>query len=97
MKHYHFEIQGFQRKVLINKEKNNFQIFNFSLIDVISDTEENAIKKAKSLVKKKYYRLNRMYECHYSEMDNDLELRMRMAALEAQTKAIKLLSPMGKE
>ena len=99
MKHYHYEVQGFN-EVLPEEEhikitKSRFRFGDFAVIDVIEFSEQKAIEKAKGILKKKFYRIGKVYECHQSEMDNELEQRIKMATLETQAKALKLLSPIG--
>lgn len=63
MKHYHFEIQAYQKKADNPKLEGDFQLLDFVAVGVIALTEEQAIEKAKLIIKRNGYRVGRVWEC----------------------------------
>lgn len=95
MKHYHYEIQGFNAKApYLNTDlnpklsKDNFQMGDVAMLDVHASNEEEAIIKARALLKKKYYRVGKVYECHSPNYDPDLQQDMQMTQIEVQKKLL---------
>lgn len=74
--HYHYEITGYS---LIKDER----LLDICSISVYAKNEDEAIKRAKDMVVKKYYRVNKSWEC---TQDHGLQLEMQMAQLEMQKK-----------
>ena len=58
-------------------------------IKVSADTEDEALKKAKGIVKRKGYRIEEVYECG---IDHEQSQDMQMLALEMQAKMLKKLT-----
>jgi hypothetical protein len=95
MKHYHWEIQAYNVKFPYpkntNAPKSQYQIGDLSIVDVLAESEKEAIEKAKSLIKKKFYRLGKMYECHTPDLDPTLGQDMQMTGLKMQAELLKTL------
>lgn len=62
MRHLHYIIQGYEGM----DEKG--QLTDVTTIDIIAENEDEAIKRAEGLIKKKYYRVSQIVE-HDSSLD----------------------------
>lgn len=92
MKHYHFEVQAFNGKTPLKPAvKGAFNMQDVTVVDIIALSEEEALKKAKPLNVKKYYRVGKVYECHASEQNPQLGQDMQMAQIEIQKKMYDLI------
>jgi hypothetical protein len=91
MKHYHYEIHGFQKKYIQKETGKKTGLVDYAPIEVLAADEEEAMKKAKSLLKKKYYRVGRVQECHYSTYDHQESREIEVLKLEQQSEMIKAI------
>lgn len=90
MKHFHFEIQAFQEKTHIpGKGRFAFEINDMAVVDVLAFTEKEAINKAKTILKRKHYRVGKVYECHRSEEDPQEERELRILQMEQMNRFLK--------
>ncbi len=88
MKHYHYEIQGYNSFEYMDNNTKDFKMFDMSIIDVLAKTEKTALKKAKGLLKKTYYRVDKVYECHQSDIDQSLVMDIQLTQIEMQKKTL---------
>ena len=58
----YFKVQGYQRVEYTNKQKDNFIMFDVVDLFVFAKSEKEAIKKARAIVKRKFYRIARVDE-----------------------------------
>lgn len=70
MKHYHYEVHGYNGRYRQKETGRLTGLMDFAAIDVHALSEEEAIAKAKTLLVKKYYRIGRVYECHTAPVEN---------------------------
>ena len=82
--HDHYEIQAFQEKKRYPKDHfayhswpKDYQMLGWTIVDVIADSEKEALKKAKSKAKRKHYRVAKVYECHQMDPEMSQELQIR--------------------
>lgn len=100
MKHYHYEIQGFNNKAPypegeprgMNEElrKREYQMGECTVIQVIALTEKEALKKAEKMVIKNYYRIMKSFECEESQSLIDPQ-DLALTQLEMQKKILDAL------
>ena len=76
MRHFHYEIHGFNKRFAPEGSTIKTGILDFTPIDVVAKNEEEALSLAKTLVKKRYYRIGRVYECHAALIDTVTMERM---------------------
>jgi len=57
-----FKVQGYQRAEYTNKQKDNFNMFDVVDVFVFAKNPAEAIKKARAIVKRKFYRVARVDE-----------------------------------
>ena len=84
LQHYHYVVQGY------NKFDNDLEkLFDAVEINVYTTNEQDALDSAKKIVKKKFYRIAKAWECFE---DHGLSQEIQMAQLEVQTKMLKMHS-----
>ena len=101
MKHYHYEINTFNYKFPYIKgqlskelEKIEFQMGEAALVSVQANSEEEAMEKSKTIIKRKFYRLMKVYDCHLSEPLIDPQ-ELQITQLEIQKKTLDFLKGNG--
>jgi hypothetical protein len=84
-KHYHYEVTGYNK---VEKK----QLDDVVYITTMAKNEKEAIKLAKPMVKKKYYRISRAWECLE---EHGIQAEMQMLQIELQKKIYDLVKPSG--
>ncbi|HEX9504137.1 MAG TPA: hypothetical protein VF974_07550 [Patescibacteria group bacterium] len=96
MKHYHYEFNAFNYKspyiegqiapqlLATGKE---YHMGEGTVVVVIASTEEEALGKAKSIIKRNYYRLMKAFECEVPESQIDPQ-EIQVLQLEMQKKML---------
>ena len=91
----YWQITAFQEKgptQLKNyKGTNDYSMLDSTSIELIADSEEEALKKAKKLVERKYYRLTKMWEISPPEHGQALSQEMQMVSLKMQKQLLDTL------
>lgn len=86
--HYHYEVIGYEKI-----DKKTLICFNSVALTTIAENEKEAIKLTKPMVKKKYYRISKAWQCLE---EHGMQAEMQMLSLELQKKMYDLLKPIGK-
>ena len=86
MSHKHWYIQAYKHRMKIST--GGFTIDDFVEVQVNASDEKEALIKAKKNIKRKYYRVFKVWDC---EQEHELDQEMRMQDLEVKTKLLKLL------
>ena len=73
------------------KGTKDYSMLDDVLVDVAAENETEALKKAKSLVKRKYYRLGKMWEYLPQEHQVGLQEEMQMTLLKMQKQLLDIL------
>lgn len=89
MKHFHYEVHGYQETYFQKETGKNTGIIDFAVIEVLALSEKEARSKAKLMLKKKHYRIGRVYECHYSEYDPMEAKEMEVLKMEQRNQMLK--------
>lgn len=83
IKHIHWVIQAY------DKESEKHELINFSEVTIlVAKNEEEAIERAKELIKRPLYRLSKVCECTQCNKI-DLQMEMQMTQLEMMRRFIK--------
>lgn len=83
-------IQAFQEKVKIKNEiQGDYRMSELAIIHVHADNEKEALKQAKKVLKRKYYRV---YEVWDEEQNHEFNEDFKIAQLELQAKMLKKIS-----
>ena len=85
--HIHFEINAFKKKLPDKNIPGNYYLGETSLVDVKATNEKEALEKAKMILKRKYYKVTKVFECSACEK-NDLMMEMQATQLEIQKKML---------
>ena len=70
MKHTHYIVQAY------SDIADGGQLKNVTTVDIFADSEEQAIKRAKQLVKKEHYRVSQIVE-HDPEMESEHSMAVK--------------------
>jgi len=84
--HYHYEVTGYM------KMEKNKMLYNSVAVTLEADSEEEALRKAKKMIKKKFYRIAKVWECLET---HGMQAEMQMLQLEMQKKLYDLIKPSG--
>ncbi len=93
MKHFHYEVQVFDTKMPYKDPQFGSDQFIFGglvIVTVMTQTAKEAIKKARTMLKKKYYRIGKVWDCTHEE-GHELQEEMQMTQIEIQKKMYDLL------
>ncbi len=100
MKHLHYEIHAYSRRQPYPIEqisgklaKKEYQMGGVIILDIQANSEKEAMLKVKQMVRKRGYRLARIYECHSPDIDQSLSQEVQLIQLELQKKMYDLLKP----
>ena len=79
-------VTGYNKK--IPQKDGTYLIFDVTNISVFAETEQEALDTAKQIYKKKFYRI---IQIDVPDHDHELEEKMKLLSLKAQTKIVKAL------
>ena len=85
--HYHYEVTGYMKAT-----KDKKALYDSVAITVYSKNEKEAIQQAKKIIKKKFYRIAKAWECFET---HGMQAEMQMLQLEMQKKMIDMIKPQG--
>ena len=92
MNHKHWEVQAYKVKLPGQPGiKDDYGMGDIVTISVLAESEKEALEKAKSTVKRKFYRLGKVWECEQTQSDPELSQRMQMAQLKILSKISKIV------
>lgn len=78
---YLYEVQCFEEKLRIPETEKDFRMLDMSTVRVYAGSEEEAIEKAKTRIKKQFYRISTIteYEDHTAMQEEQLRIQQQMA------------------
>jgi len=93
--HWHYKVQAAAKKAWKDpKDKNNWYLSDSAIIDVVADSDKEAIAKAKKMLKKKIYRIGEVYEHHSSSTGYELGQEIQITQLKIQKEMLDLFKGM---
>ncbi len=84
--HYHYEVTGYNRKDKIT-------LWDAVSLSTVAKNEKEAIKLVKPMIKKKFYRIQKVWQCLE---EHGLQAEMQMLQIELQKKMYDLMKPTEK-